>query len=477
MGHRLNLKGLTMNHLTAARLILLLSFWFCLGGNQPTLAQIREPNLARLQGKFAMRYLDPEPHMALAKYYFDQGNLLEAFYTVENARGRFEEAIFNPAFYRAFDGFDNSSAAEARLLSQHKLTPSSIETIDGLADIYISREDWPKAKLYLRRALQMKPEDFRFTSGLARVLGSEGKPEEAAAITKAYVQKFPETVDGYGIRIDELIEANPARARAMLTEALMRFPTDGRLQFDLGILFQKEDNLAKAEEAFLKAAELSPSSVYIQSWVGRFLFKVRVDNPRALKYYLRAYFLDPHAYESEFVESRIQKINFQLAAAKLETQIAAGTSLVSMLDDPNPMVAGLALEKMAEKWRPSYVDQMVRVMGHDNQNLRWQATQVLKKNVDKSFDERLTALLKDDDLRKRGLAAYIAVFRWQAASFGFVKDMLSENAQLLRFDALSALMLEGGEAGRKIVLAHGAHESNPTLKELIQSASGSQPVK
>ena len=59
---------------------------------------------------------------------------------------------------------------------------------------------------------------------------------------------------------------------------------------------------------------------------------------------------------------------------------------------------------------------MVRMMGHDNQNLRWEATQALKKNVDTSFDERLTALLKDDDLRKRGLAAYIAVFRWKAAS-------------------------------------------------------------
>ena len=65
------------------------------------------------------------------------------------------------------------------MLSQHKLTPESIETIDGLADIYISREDWPKAKHYLRIAIKKKPEDFRFISGLAVVLGSEGKPEEA----------------------------------------------------------------------------------------------------------------------------------------------------------------------------------------------------------------------------------------------------------------------------------------------------------
>ena len=159
-------------------------------------------------------------------------------------------------------------------------------------------------------------------------------------------------MDSYGIRVDELIESNPAGAKAILSEALQRFPADGRLEFDRGILFQQENNLAKAEEAFLKAAELSPKSAHIQSWVGRFLFKVRADDPRALKYYLNAYFLDPHAYESEFVESRIRKINFQLASTKLEMQISAGASLVSMLDDPNPLVAGLALEQMAEKCAP-----------------------------------------------------------------------------------------------------------------------------
>jgi hypothetical protein len=116
-------------------------------------------------------------------------------------------------------------------------------------------------------------------------------------------------------------------------------------------------------------------------------------------------------------------------------------------------------------------------MGHNNETVRWQATEVLKNNADKSFDQRLTALLKDDDLRRRGLAAYLAVFRWKAASFGVMKGMLSENSQLLRFDALSALMLEGGEEGRQIVLAHAARESNPTLKKLIQSASAPKQVK
>lgn len=462
-----------MNYVTvSARLILLASILFCLVGDQFAVAQTKDPKLAKLQSEFAVRFLEPEPHMALARYYLDHGKRLEAFYTLEAARrGRFEEAIFDTAFYRAFDGFDNGNAAEARLLAEHKLHPESVETIDGLADIYVSRDDFPRAEKYLRLAMQLKPQDFKFANGLATVLGGEGKRIEADRVIKDYIKNFPETVDGYGIRVEEVITTNPARGKVILSEGLERFPSDGRLQFDLGILFQKENNLPKAEEAFLKAAASAPTSVYIQSWVGRFLFKVRADNPRALKYYLNAYFLDPHAYESEFVESRIQKINSQLAVAEFEKRIAAGASPVSMLDDSNPLVVELALGKMAEKWRPDYVDQAVRIMGHDNETVRWQATEVLKKNVDKSFDERLTALLRDDDLRKRGLAAYIAVFLWKDASFGVIRGMLSDSAQLLRFDALSALVIEGGEEGRQIVLAHASRESNPTLKRLIQSAN------
>src|SRR5204863_7399584 len=102
-------------------------------------AQTPSPTLTDLQRDYAMRYLEPEPHMALAKYYFDHGNRIVAFFTLETARReRFEEKVFNTAFYRAFDGFDNSKVAEARLLAEFARQPDSTDTIHGLADIYIS---------------------------------------------------------------------------------------------------------------------------------------------------------------------------------------------------------------------------------------------------------------------------------------------------------------------------------------------------
>src|SRR5882724_2445201 len=105
---------------------LMLTSLMLLGCHKPE-ARAQSTSLPELQRAYAMRYLEPEPHMALAKYYFDRGDRIEAFFITEAARrGRFEEKIFNPAFYRAFDGFDNSQASEARLLAEYARNPNSI---------------------------------------------------------------------------------------------------------------------------------------------------------------------------------------------------------------------------------------------------------------------------------------------------------------------------------------------------------------
>src|SRR5260370_40400958 len=97
-----------------------------------------------------MRFLEPAPHMELAKYYLDRGDRLLAFNILEEARRSwFEEPDFNRAFQLTFQGFDNSSPAEAALLKRISENPQSAEAIFKLADLYISREYWPKATQYL----------------------------------------------------------------------------------------------------------------------------------------------------------------------------------------------------------------------------------------------------------------------------------------------------------------------------------------
>jgi len=428
------------------------------------------PDLAQLQNDFAMRYLEPEPHMALAKYYLDHGDRREAFFVLEGARrGTLEEAVFDRAFQAAFGGFDTSKAAEEKLLADLARNPHSADIQFKLADIYISRSEYGKANEILLRALKEYPEDFRFTAGLSGVLSLQGKSDEADRMVNDYARKYPESANGYALRADKLHETAPQSVKQLLEQGLAKYPNDGYLNFKLATVLQEAGNLDGAEAAFVKAAGLDPKSVDIQSWVGRFFFKVRKNSARALPYYLNAYFLSPHAYESEFVESRVRDIYFVQSHTDFEKQLNAKKPLIDLLKDQDPTVVEMTLEQMEKEWQPGYIDPVTALMGHEDQGVRWAAAQLLKKKVDSSFDAKLRTLLQDNDLRKRGLAAYIAVYRWKNGSFGSMDELLGKDAELVRFDAISALIMEGGESGRQHALAHAAKETNPVLKKLLNS--------
>lgn len=440
--------------------------------------QNQNPTISELRAEYANRFLEPAAHMALAKYFRDKGNRLQAFYILETARrNRFTEDEFNKAFALAFRGSnppDYSQAAEVSLLNAHASAPNKVETIVKLANLYISREDWAKAKQFISKAIRLQPEEFENTDALAEVFRREGKPEESDRLLREYSHKYPETLNGYRLRIAEVSEKDPAKAKLLLLEAIKKFPQEGDFVFELGSIQQREGKLQEAEEHFVRAAEMSPDSVNIQAWVGRFFYKVKKDDRRALDYYLNAYLLDPDAYETEYVESRIPKINALLAKTDYEQQRKNGVPLTKILEDPNPGMVYVALEEMSAKWDPAYLKLLLDLMGHDDGGVRWYATQMIKEKADRSFDETLRTLLNDKDLRKRGLASYIAVSLWKQESFGVMRRMLKEESQLLRFDAVSALILQGGPDGRAIAIEHLPREPHPTLRKLIESAVNSR---
>jgi tetratricopeptide (TPR) repeat protein len=431
--------------------------------------------LEQLRQDYATNFLDPAPHMALAKYFRDHGNRLEAFYVLETARRtRFEQDEFNAAFRKYFLGeepFDNSQEAEAKLLAELARAPDSPDTLDKLADIYISRGDWPKAKQYLGKLIALRPEVFKDTGALAEIYSREGNEAGAKKILGEWADKHPETVEGYRLRIAEFSEAKDEdKAKALLSEATRKYPQEADFPFYLAGSYLREGRTKDAEPLFVKAAELAPDSAEVQAWVGRFFFKAEKDDRRALEYYLNAYLLDPDAYETEYVESRIPLLDGRLAEARLQEQLKQGVPLTKIVEDPDPGLVRLALEEMYKNWRPAYLKTVVELMAHDDEGVRGEATKLLMEKVDGSFDDTLRSLLQDKDLRRRGLAAHIAVHRWKQASFDFMRKMLQEDAQILRSDALSALITEGGPQGRQIAFEHRLHEPDPRLKKMLEDA-------
>ena len=431
----------------------------------------QDGQLQQLRADFAMRFLEPAPHMALAKYYLDHGNRLQAFEILEAARrSRFEESVFNQAFQLTFRRFDYSSTAEAMLLRELAGHPQSGEVIFKLADLYIARDDLAKAKQYLSAGIKISPDDFKFINGLAEVFRVEGNAQEADRLTKDYVDRHPQSEEAFAVKVEKLIETEPEKAKSMVTDARAKFPRSGGLAFDLGRILQREGKLMEAGPAYEEAAQLSPDSPDIQAWAGRFFFKVRNNQPKALEYYLNAYFLNPHTYETEFVESRIRLLSGGIAEAEIEKQTKAGTPLEKLLVESNQAIVEIALERISESWKPTYLEVVLKCLEHDDEGVRWTAMEAIKKNVDRTFDPKLKGLLTDSDLRKRGLAAYLAVHLWKQESFPVITIMLTNESELLRFDAVSALILEGGDEGRRIALDHGARERNPTLRKLIEAA-------
>jgi tetratricopeptide (TPR) repeat protein len=430
--------------------------------------------LERLREEFAMRFLEPEPHMALAKYFRDSGDPVAAFNVLETARrGRFPEEVFDRAFKTHFLGekpFANDKETEAKLLAQLAREPESHDALFGLADIYISREDWPKAKQYLRKLIARDPAHFEHVEALAEIYRREGDAQQAELLPREWARAHSETPEGYHIRAGEIPEAETGKLKALLAEAAAKFPDNPYFPFSLAGIHLREKNLKEAERLYLKAATLAPESSEIQTWVGRFFFKAAPDDRRALEHYLRAYLLNPHAYETEYVESRIPKLLWRMAEARLNEQLKLGVPLSKLVEDRNHYVVVLALAEMTKTWKPEYLKTVVGLLRHADVFVRWGATQLLKEKTDASFDPTLRALLQDTDLIVRGLAAYIAVHHWKAASFDLMRQMLREQSQLLRFDAVSALLMEGGPNGRKIAFDHLAREPHPRLREMIEEA-------
>lgn len=437
--------------------------------------------LERLRADYAMRFMEPEPHMALAKYFRDRGDRLEAFYVLETARRtRFDEDEFNAAFRRYFLGekpFDTSGEAESQLLARLSQQPDSHDALVSLADVYMTRGEWPKAKQYLVKLIKLDPEHFEDVRALAEVFKNEGDGAAAEKLLSEWARLHPETADAYRLRASQFSDKDPAAAEAFFDDAMKKFPRDAAFPFALAGIRLKQHRLKEAGELYERAASLAPDSDYVQAWAGRFFFKAAPDDRRALDHYLSAYLRNPHAYETEFVESRIPVLHSRLAEASFREQSRRGVPLAKMLEDPDPFVVLTAFKELGKSWRPEYLKTLVALMAHDDESVRWEASQMLKEKADASFDASLAALLHDANLRRRGLAAYVAVHRWRQRGLDEMRRMLAEDAQLLRYDAISALAMEGGPEGRRLALEHAARETHPKLKKLIELLRQEQPPR
>jgi len=263
--------------------------------------------------------------------------------------------------------------------------------------------------------------------------------------------------------------------RDWVDEALKRYPDDANLHFDLGIVLERTNDLVGTQREFERAAKLGADSAEIQGWVARFFWKRKQDPRRALNFYLNAYFLDPEFYETEYVTSRIPRVARETVAmlkAESRKNSSNGGNGSAELDSLSPLLEETRLGAEKEHWSANSMDKVLEIMGSDDEGNRWDAMQLAALHLNEISDDRLTRLLEEPDLRKRGLAGYLAVQRWHEKALPVMKTWLQDPAELVRYDAISALGIYGDAAGRKLVeeyLASGK-EPNARMREFIEQA-------
>ena len=433
----------------------------------------QDAELSRLQRDWAMRFFEPDAHMELAKYYRAKGDLINAFYVLENARRhRFETEVFDAAFLKHFGGFaplDNSPAEEQKYLALRSNSPDDIKVITHLADIYVSRNDFAKAEPLFKEVLVKDPRNATAVGALAEIYSRQNKTEDAMKVRDDFAAKFPKEAYSYWLRIARLAEKDNAAARKLLDEGLKAYPANPDL-INLAAFFAEYDGkLDEAEKLHVKAAELGKSNTHIQARAAIFFRTKRNDKKTALKYYLNTYFLDPHAHFDGHAEAKVAGINGELSKDRVEREFDPVGKNKALLDDPNPIVVLLTLARLQEKWDQSDRHIFIQMMRHDDVTVRWSAMLTLRQKEDLTFLPALEKLLADDDLRVRGLAIYLAVSMLKEKSFPDARKLLSSDSQLLRFDAVSALLMYGGEEGKKVVREHAAKERNSYLLKMIEA--------
>jgi Tfp pilus assembly protein PilF len=414
--------------------------------------------LTELRERYALRFFDAEAHVALARGLYDAGHRLTAFSVLETARtGWFGDEAFDAAYAKEFrrDPFDNSPDAEKKLLAQ-AATSTDAETFEKLGDVYLSRGDWNKARTWLRKAIAADPTNVERVEVLAEVERRDGRSEEAEKLLAEFRKNHPKSAWSLLMQAVELRDQDPLKAMATVDEALRLHPENAPLHRARAALLQDagKNDLAAAE--FVEAVRLGPKDAEIQGWAGRFFLKVMKDEEKALEYYLNAYFLDPHFYDTEHAEFRVKK----LAPAAALRSVTSSQFIAPLQRDP--WSAGLALQQLSGEWKASYASVVAAYLRHDDGTVRWTAQEILAERVGPEFDDELQRLLADADSRVRGLALYLAVKRWKERGIAIAVAALTSPQELVRYDAMSALLMHGGAAGEKAVAAYRASGKEPS---------------
>ena len=429
--------------------------------------------LERLRAENARHFTDPLTHLELARRHREEGRGLLAFDIAENLRRQSPKAFraaFEQVFVRAADRLDD--AEHARLLERFESSPEDPALAARLGRAALARGELDRAGELFTLAARLEPKRREHVERMAEVLNLEGLNAQATKLLQDWDAEHPDNAARRVREVQLALDAGELeRAKSLVKDALAEHPGDCELYGQRGQLLAAEGKAREAERFFSRAAQLCPERARLHGQLASLSLLVLGDPVRGLDHYLDAYFADPNYDDGEYVDKRIRAISDSLAQAVVERRAGDchdARCLAPLLTDPNPAVARLALGRAGAAWGPELERPLLSLLGHDDPDLRAGAMLLLAQSGGESLDLRLDALLASTDPRRLGMAAQLAVRLRGREGRAAAKKLLQHEDELVRFDALTALGLEGGPSGRVAAGEHAKDEKVPALRELAR---------
>ncbi len=181
--------------------------------------------------------------------------------------------------------------AETALQKAIERNPNSAEAHHNLGVLEMRRQDPKKAAAAFADALRFRPDSLEDLVALAQAQAEVGDREAALATAARAQEKHPSAAGPLVIRGTLAAQKGDMdEALRYLVDALARDPDDAGALLQKGKVLYARGQKESAKTAFLRAADLSPSSFEIHYNAGALLLETE-GTQAALPYLLRAYAL------------------------------------------------------------------------------------------------------------------------------------------------------------------------------------------
>lgn len=235
-------------------------------------------------------------------------------------------------------------------------------------------------------------------------------------------------------------------------------------------MLKERPKAKESVQALEKLLAEFPQHVGPRAMAAWYFLKTKRDYEKALALYLDLYFFNPHHYDGEYAEFRIKQIVSDQKQSWWKVRNKSGAHLKDWVSsEMNPRVLDKFIQESRADWKAALVPVMMALLDNDDPDIQSGALHTLLAHPRDVPEVEIVAMLKEQDLIKRGMSAFLVVKCLPETEFTMLQDNLESSIELVQIDTIQALAGLGGVEGLRYLKAHKPAQMTPRVAEIWQS--------